>query len=68
MHESAQEDKSLETIIWGLTEVAVKLEDIDERTRRIEMATLHLCDKIMPGHPEIAKIREAIEEHETLIE
>ena len=51
-----------------------KVESIDNKTQKIEFATqriedsihrveqllLHLCDEVMPDHPEIAKIRKEI--------
>lgn len=35
---------------------------IDIRTRRIEQMLLYLCDQIAPGHPEIARIKQEIEQ------
>ena len=39
-----------------------RLDLLDDKSRRIERLLLHLCDEVMPGDPEIAKIKKGIEQ------
>ena len=39
-----------------------RLDLLDDKSRRIEKLLLHLCDEVMPEHPEITRIKKEIEQ------
>ena len=55
-------DKRICTIDTMIRETELKTSEIEITTRRIEQLLFHLCDEIMPGQPEIAKIKKETEQ------